>query len=90
LSAAQDQRDPIDIAEEFVAAALTGEPWECRDSDGQEPCWVERGVGKDTERFIETPLSYLEACKIEVLLQDARDANGVLRALHEGIGPVGK
>jgi hypothetical protein len=65
-------RDSADVAEEFVAHAIAGESWETRDTDGQEPCWVERGVGDGCERFIEAPLSYLEACKIEALLVVAR------------------
>lgn len=70
--------DPIDEARIFVAKALHGDAWEVRDNypyvDG-EKCWIERGVGRNRERFIETPLTSLEACKIERLLEVARGRN---------------
>jgi hypothetical protein len=69
-----DARDPIDVAEDFVRDAVIGVgPWETR-TDATDPslCWVERGVGTNRVRFVETPLTYLEACKIERLLEVAR------------------
>lgn len=81
-------RDPVDVAEEFIAAALVGGEWECRDNypatDRQ--VWVERGTkaGGDLERFIEPPLSDLDGCKVEELLLVARGYRDALVAIAEG------
>lgn len=67
-------RDPVDVAKEWVEVALQGGPWEARDSDQEEPCFVERGTARDGDgqRFIESPLTYLDAEIIERLLEVAR------------------
>ncbi len=73
-SPSDEGRDPVDVAEEWVAVALQGQPWEARDSDQEEPCFVERGTDRDGDgqRFIESPLTYLDAAIIERLLEVAR------------------
>lgn len=84
-SVSNPRRDPVDVAEEFVAAALTGKEWECRDNYPSifQKCWVERGTtaNGDWERFIDQPLSALEACKIEELLAVARGYRSALEAI---------
>jgi hypothetical protein len=62
------------VAEEWVEVALQGKPWEARDSDGEEPCFIQRGTDRDgdCQHFIEAELSYLDACIIERLLEVAR------------------
>lgn len=67
-------RDPIDVACEWVEVALQSESWEARDSDQEEPCFIERGTDRDGDgqRFIVSPLTYLDAAIIERLLEVAR------------------
>lgn len=67
------RRDAVDLAEDFVAYALGGDSWECR-QDNVDPVmsWIERGVGEDCERFLDVPINYDNACRIERLLEVAR------------------
>ena len=74
IAAYADNRDPVEVAEEWVTVALQGRPWEARDCDGEGPCFIERGTDRDgdCERFIESPLTDLDAAIIERLLEVAR------------------
>lgn len=61
--------DPIDLAEAFVRDALTHDDWEARYfNDAEDSFVIERGVPYVRARFLDTPLPYLDACKIEALL----------------------
>ena len=82
LAAYADNRDPVEVAEEWVAVALQGRPWEARDCDGEGPCFIERGTARngDCERFISSPLTDLDAAIIERLLEVARGPYDVGRA----------
>lgn len=67
--AAVSQLDPAEQAATFVADALCQRDWECRD-DGSERglSYIERGIGENCQRFLSQPLPYLDACKVEALL----------------------
>lgn len=71
-------RDPIDVAEDAVEAALSGEEWECRDDYpyplGLSRNWIERGVGEACERFLSAALPPEDSSKVERLLEVARAA----------------
>lgn len=81
-----DSRDPAEIAEEFVAEALQHADWEARESDEPALSYVERGTGNLCERFLSVPVPYLDACKIEALLDRGQPTAAVRRLLRCKLG----
>jgi hypothetical protein len=90
-------RDPIDVAEEFIAHALVGEEWQTRDNydavayEGAEhQAWVERGTTArgNFERFTETLLTDLDCNKIETLLDVARTERAEVARLRTALERV--
>lgn len=80
--------DPIDIAEEFVLEAVHGSlNWECRSlSDEGDLSYIEAGTGEHTSRFLSVPLPYLDACKVEYLIDGDYWRDPLLDILDLAVG----
>ncbi len=58
--------------------------WECRESEVPGESHIERGAGADTERFLDAPLPYPDAEKVERALSELEQAERKLEeAGHE-------